>query len=152
MLKREAICSYLDIEGTLFEVGDGFTRFAFRKKPALYTRRYLDEKDARTDVVGYENEIAYAFDGIAENPACAALMQITDGAGLHADVCVDVVTVFAHRTAANGMPFATRQRYAVCPDVAAEGADTLTYTGTLRACAPMAEGTFDVGTQAFVED
>ena len=45
----------------------GFTEFSMSKNPVEYSRRYIDEKTERNDVVAYAPSISYSFDRFAES-------------------------------------------------------------------------------------
>ena len=149
MLNRNAIRSYMEIEGVLYPIGDGFTRFAFSMRPIEYTRTYLDECAPRTDAVGYEDRILYAFEAIEGDRVSSHMLSLLRSLHGKSRVCVDIVTVLGK---AGQVCRAKRQRYTLCPDTVGDGCDALTAKGSLRACGVAEYGTLDEAHLTFTAD
>ena len=149
MIQRNAMRSYMEIEGVLYPIGDGFTRFAFSMRPKEYTRTYFDECAPRTDAVGYEDRILYAFEAIEGDRVTSHMLSLLASLGGKSRVCVDIVTVAAK---AGETSRAKRQRYTLCPDTVGDGCDALTSKGSLRACGAAEYGTLDEARLTFTAD
>ena len=56
----------------------GFTELSINKNPVEYSRRYIDEKTERNDVVGYAPSISYSFDKFSEDAVHNDIISVAD--------------------------------------------------------------------------
>lgn len=74
-------------------IGEGFTSFPESKNPKEYTRKYVNSKTEKTDVIGYSPSIAYSCDVIAGDPVVDEIKKITDNEYVGSATHRKVVTV-----------------------------------------------------------
>ncbi len=74
-------------------IGEGFTTLPESKNPKEYTRKYVNYKTEKTDVIGYAPSIGYSCDVILNDPVVAEIIQIHDGEFLGTDTHRDIVSV-----------------------------------------------------------
>lgn len=116
-----------------------FTDISTSKNPTEYTRRYVDEESDTTDVTGYAEEKAYAFDQHTENSIHEKIAKITDDELTGDDATVEVVVVDKSKESDDGFE-ARLRKYSVVPDSDGDSTDAYTYSGSLKA-----KGTFVKG-------
>lgn len=109
----------------------GFTEFSQNKNPVEYSRRYVDEKTERNDVVAYAPSISYSFDKFSNDAVHIELVNIADSELVGADAIKNVVTV--DMSADGDEKPAICREWTVIPDSEGNDADAYTYSGTLKA-------------------
>ena len=111
----------------------GFTDMSKSQNAQEYSRRYVDEKSERTDIVGVSAEIGFAFDYHLNDEVHATIAKIFDDELIGAAAVVEIVTV-DFTSAASGNSFkAISRKYAVSPDGEGDSTDAYTYSGTFKA-------------------
>lgn len=130
-------------------IGEGFTTFPESKNPKEYTRKYINDKTERSDVIGYAPSISYSADAITNDPVVNEIMEITDlelvGTATHREI----VSVNTWDENESGEFAATKRTYAIIPDGKGDGTDALIYTGTMKAVSDITIGTFNRETKTF---
>ena len=132
-------------------IGEGFTSFAESKNPEEYSRKYVNDKTERTDVVGYSPSIAYSCDAIANDPCVQKIMDITDNEKLGTAAYVEVVNVNCWSQVNINEYTASKRTYAIIPDSKGDGTEALIYTGTMKAVSDPVYGVFNRSTFTFTE-
>ena len=114
-----------------------FTDISTSKNPVEYNRQYVDEEGEDSDVVGYSEELGYAFDQYSNNPVHEKIVDITDNELTGDDAVVEILTL--DKSKPNGEGFEARlRRYAVIPDSDGDSTDAYTYSGAFKK-----KGTFE---------
>lgn len=138
LYNRADIVAFMDIEGTITRM-QGFTDLGKSLNAQTYERRYVDEKNSRSDVTGYSTEWSYTFDRIVGNAVHEKLVEIADNELVGQSVTIYLVNL-NDGNATNG--YATRKRVvSVIPDTDGDSTDAYTYSGTLHASGEYEEGT-----------
>lgn len=132
-------------------IGEGFTSFPEAKNPQEYTRKYINYKTERSDVIGYSPSISYSCDVITNDPVIKKIVEITDHEKLGDDTHVDIVSVNLWEKSGDGDTAYTayKRTYAIIPDGKGDGTEAMIYTGTMKAVSDIVVGTFDRGTKTF---
>lgn len=130
-------------------IGEGFTTFPEAKNPKEYTRKYVNYKTEKTDVIGYSPSISYSCDCIAGEPVVEEIIEITDKELIGTATHREIVSVNCWEETTDGKFAATKRTYAIIPDGKGDGTDALIYTGTMKAISDLVEGTFDRSTKTF---
>lgn len=130
-------------------IGEGFTSFPEAKNPQEYTRKYINYKTEKSDVIGYAPSISYSCDAITNEPVVAEIMEITDRELLGTDTHREIVSVNCWEEQSNGEYTAYLREYAVIPNQRGDGTEALIYTGTLKAVSDIVLGTFNRTTKEF---
>lgn len=118
----------------------GFTEFSMNKNPTEYTRRYVDEKTERSDIVGYAPSIAYSFDKFSGDAVHEDLISITDNELVGGDAVRQILIVDLSDDTA-GEYAAINRAWAVIPDAEGTDTDAYTYSGTLKSNGDIVRGT-----------
>ena len=130
-------------------IGEGFTAFPVALNPKEYTRKYVNYKTEKSDVIGYAPSISYSCDCISDDPVVQEIVAITDAEALGTDTHRKVVTVNAWEEDDSGNCPAYMRTYAIIPAGKGDGTDALVYTGTMKAVSDQVEGTFNRTTKTF---
>ena len=130
-------------------IGEGFTNLPESKNPKEYSRKYVNYKTEKTDVIGYSPSIAYSCDVILNDPVVNEIVEITDGEYLGTATHREIVSVNCWEEESEGEFKAVKRTYAVIPDGKGDGTDALIYTGTMKAVSDRIEGTFNRTTKVF---
>lgn len=133
-------------------IGEGFTSFPEAKNPKEYTRKYVNYKTEKTDVIGYSPSISYSCDCISGEPCVQEIVRITDGELLGKDTHRRIVSVNCFDQKSEGKYAATMRTFAIIPANKGDGTDALIYTGTMKAVSDLITGTFDRATKTFTPD
>ena len=143
LVKRSRKVAFMDVSTTSipnFSRMTKFTEISKSKNSAEYSRRYVDEDGESTDITGYSEEIAYAFDQHTDNPVHDKIVDITDNEKTDADALVKILQV--DFTKPKGAGFEGRLRtYACVPDTEGDSTDAYTYSGAFRRNSNMIIGT-----------
>lgn len=131
-------------------IGEGFTSFPEAKNPKEYTRKYVNYKTEKTDVIGYSPSISYSCDVITGEPVVEEIVEITDNELVGTDTHRDIVSVNCwEETETAGTYKAFKRTYAIIPDGKGDGTDAMIYTGTMKAVGDVVIGTFNRSTKTF---
>lgn len=131
-------------------IGEGFTTFPESKNPKEYSRKYVNYKTEKTDVIGYSPSIAYSCDVITGEPCVEEIVEITDGEYVGTATHRKIVSVNCwEETENDGEYKAVMREYAIIPDGKGDGTDAMIYTGTMKAVGDKIEGTFNRTTKKF---
>lgn len=133
-------------------IGEGFTTFPESKNPKEYTRKYVNYKTEKTDVIGYAPSIAYSCDVITGEPCVTEIVKVTDNELLGTATHRDIVSVNCWEADTDGKCKAFKRTYAIVPDGKGDGTDALIYTGTLKAVSDITFGKFDRAAKTFTAD
>ena len=133
-------------------IGEGFTTFPESKNPQEYSRKYINYKTEKTDVIGYSPSIAYSCDVIKGEPCVEEIMKITDNEYTGAATHRNVVNVNCWNEITTGEYEANKRTFAVVPDAKGDGTEALIYTGTMKAVSDVVHGTFNRETKQFTPD
>lgn len=133
-LKRNELVAFMKVEGNN---GDdyvrmsGFTEFSVNRNPVEYTRKYIDERNERSEVVGYSPSIRYSFDLMSDNHAHDKLFQISafEKTGEEAKVNIIIVDMSLEETD----KAAICRNWTVLPDAEGDDENIYTLSGTLKA-------------------
>lgn len=139
--KRSEKVAFLGIgsDSSEFTRMRGFTEFSLSKNPVEYSRRYIDEKTERSDVVAYAPSISYSFDRFSNDDVHKDIINITDMEKIGVDAMRNIVIVDLSGNSAEKN--AILRKWSVIPDTEGNDADTYTYSGTLKACSEIIVGT-----------
>ena len=118
----------------------GFTEFSMNKNPTEYTRRYVDEKTERSDIVGYAPSISYSFDKFSEDPVHQDMIAITDDELVGGDAVRRILIVDMTEEEQGSCP-AIDRAWSVIPDAEGTDTDAYTYSGTLKSNGEIVKGT-----------
>lgn len=150
LITRSAMRSFMECDGNLEEIGEGFTEFTENKNPKEYARQYINEAAERTDLVGFASGVTYAFDVYENNPVHQKLLAMTLNEAIGPEAVVTVVTAFLYLAGSTETRVkAVRRSYAVCPSRLGGGTDALICAGTLKACGEITEGELDTVSMTF---
>ena len=116
-----------------------FTEISKSKNPQEYSRTYVDEDGEVTDVTGYSEEIAYAFDQYEGNLVHQKLVNITDEELKGDDALVDILIVDFTQPVDGGYK-ARLRTYACVPDTEGDATEAYTYSGTFKKNSLMTKG------------
>ena len=153
LITRSRMRSYLEYEGALLEIGEGFTDFTENKNPKEYARQYISEASERTDLVGFAPSVPFAFDVYDADPVQKVLLSMTRAECTGADAHVAVVTAYLYETGSKeGAVPAWRREYTVCPGKLGSGTEALICSGTLKACGEAVKGELDTAEMVFTAD
>lgn len=134
-------------------IGEGFTSFPKALNPKEYTRKYVNYKTEKTDVIGYAPSIAYSCDCISGDPVVQEIVKITDFEMVGAATHRNIVTVNRWEAdATTGECPAHMRTYAIVPGNKGDGTDALIYTGTFKAVGDVVHGTFNPKTKKFTAE
>jgi len=111
-----------------------FTQLEQTKNPKEHTRKYVDEANERTDVVGYSPQIAYAFDKHNNQEVLADIIKITNNEYVGETAVRTLVWV----DTATGE--AVQRDYSVIPNSEGGDANVYTYSGTFKATGEAVHG------------
>lgn len=132
-------------------IGEGFTAFPISLNPKEYTRKYVNYKTEKSDVIGYAPSISYSCDCVSDDPVVQDIVALTDAEALGTETHRNVVTVNVWEETAGECP-AFMRTYAVIPAGKGDGTDALVYTGTMKAVSDQVKGTFNRTTKKFTPD
>ena len=122
-----------------------FTEMSGSKNPTEYSRRYVDEKTERTDVTGYSESWAFAFDEYTDDDVLTDIVGIIDNNKLGTEAHRDVV--FVNFSSLSGSAYkACKQTFALIGDAEGDSTDAYTYSGNLRAVGDKVWGTATIAT------
>lgn len=110
----------------------GFTELSVNKNPVEYSRRYIDEKTERNDVVGYAPSISYSFDRFSNDEVHSDMISVADEELIGADAVRNIILVDMTEDGAGECP-AVGRNWSIIPDSEGNDTDAYTYSGTLKA-------------------
>ena len=120
----------LDLNATIFQRMKGFTDNGKSMNPTTYDRRYVDEKNERSDVVSYATEIAYGFDRMVGNAVHDVISRVHDEELVGFNI--PIVTVNFNEPVEGGYK-AKYRTWNVQPDSNGDSTDAYTYSGAFKA-------------------
>jgi len=141
ILKREDKLAFMALteNADTFMRMRGFTEFSMNKNPIEYSRRYIDEKTERNDVVGYSPSVSYSFDKFSGDAVHNALVKIADSETVGGDAVRSILIVDMSTEGENKAAYC--RSWSVIPDSEGDDSDAYTYSGTLKANGGITEGT-----------
>ena len=142
LVKRSGKVAFMDVSTTTipnFLRMRKFTEISKSKNPTEYSRTYVDDDGEVTDVTGYSEEIAYAFDLYSGNLVHEKLVKITDDELTGDEALVNILIVDFSKPIEDG--YEARQRtYSTVPDTEGDSAEAYTYSGAFRKNGKMTKG------------
>lgn len=142
LVKRSGKVAFMNVSTTAianFLRMTKFTEISKSKNPTEYSRTYVDEDGEITDVTGYSEEIAYAFDQYTGNLVHERLVKITDDELTGDEALVDILIVDFSKPSGAGYE-ARLRTYSTVPDTEGDSTDAYTYSGTFRKNSKMTKG------------
>ena len=118
----------------------GFTELSINKNPVEYSRRYIDEKTERNDVVGYAPSISYSFDKFSEDAVHSDIISVADNELVGSDAVRNIILVDLTTANSDGEYPAISRRWSIIPDSEGNDTDAYTYSGTLKANGDIVKG------------
>jgi hypothetical protein len=150
LIMRYQFESYMKCQDSAFNlIGEGFTAFPLAMNPKEYTRKYINDKTERSDVIGYATSVGYSCDCIKGDPCVQEIVDITNNEVVGNDTHREIVNVDCWDEVSSGEFRATKRTYAIIPGNKGDGTDALIYTGTMKACSDLVKGTFNRETKLF---
>ena len=119
----------------------GFTELSINKNPVEYSRRYIDEKTERNDVVGYAPSISYSFDKFSGDEVHSDIVSVADNELVGAEAVRNIILVDLSEKDTDGSCPAVSRSWSVIPDNEGNDTDAYTYSGTLKANGDIIKGT-----------
>lgn len=116
-----------------------FTELSISKNPTEYSRRYVDEKTERSDVVGYAPSMSYSFDDYADDAVLSDIVEISNNEKVGSDAQRDIVLVDFSKQVDGGY-FALKRTYAVVADSEGNSTDAYTYSGNFKSVGEVTKG------------
>lgn len=143
----------VDVDGTkkFYLIGEGFTAFPIALNPQEYSRKYVNYKTQKTDVIGYAPSVAYSCDCISNDPVVQDIVKLTDQEALGTATNRRIVHVNTWEENEDGKCPAYCRTFAIVPAGKGDGTDAMVYTGTMRAASDQVYGMFDRSTGTFTE-
>ena len=124
-----------------------FTDLSISKNPIEYSRRYVDEKTERSDVVGYAPSISYSFDEYSDDLVLADIVSISDGEMVGTDTHRDIILVDFSKEVSGGYS-AVKRTFSIIPDSEGDSTDAYTYSGNLKSVGEIVKGVAKIATPA----
>lgn len=149
LVTRDQFESYISINDAFELIGDGFTTLKESKNPKEYTRKYVNMKTEKTDVIGYSPSIEYTLDVYSNSPVVEDFVTIADEEKIGNDAIRTIVNVNKWKADADGKCYAVKRDYAIIPSDKGDGTDALIYSGTMKAASDLIVGKFDPDTKIF---
>lgn len=138
-------------DGEFHLIGEGFTSFPIALNPVEYSRKYINYKTTKTDVIGYAPSVSYSCDCIKGDPVVEDIVALTDAEALGTDTHREIVSVNLWDKDDDGKCKAYKRTWAIIPGNKGDGTDAMVYAGTMKAVSDQVEGTFDPATNTFTE-
>jgi hypothetical protein len=135
MLNRNVKMAYVRTEEdhkSIYKKLTGFTEFAVSYNAKEYSRKYIDEKNEKTEVVAYQPSISYSFDKDEYNISQIPFIRAADMEYTGFDARTEIIIVDFMTGDLDGMRAFYRE-YVIIPDTEGDDANVYTYSGTLRA-------------------
>ena len=133
MIARNKKVMYMETATDTFGRMRGFTSMSINKNPQEYTRQYVDEDFAVTDITGISTSIDYTFDQIEDDTVHDILIDIINEERIGDDAVVSLVSVdFTEEGVVEDSFKATRRDFAVIPGTEGDSLSAYTYGGTFR--------------------
>lgn len=141
ILKRADKLAFMALnnESSSFTRMRGFTEFSMNKNPVEYSRRYIDEKTERNDVVAYSPSISYSFDKFSEDTVHNSLVEIADLETVGAEAVKRILIVDMSGNGSSKTAYC--RNWTVIPDSEGNDSDAYTYSGTLKSNGGIIKGT-----------
>lgn len=127
----------LTLNANIFHRMKGFTDAGKSMNPSTYDRRYVDEKNERSDVVAYATEIAYGFDRMYGNAVHDTISKVHDDEIVGFNI--PIVTVNFNEPVEGGYR-AKYRVWSVQPDSDGDSTDAYTYSGAFKANSSIVTG------------
>ena len=146
LVKRSGKVAFMDVSTTQipnFLRMRKFTEISKSKNPTEYSRTYVDEDGEVTDVTGYSEEIAYAFDLYSGNLVHEKIVKITDDELTGDEALVKILIVDFSKPVEDGYE-ARLRTYSTIPDTEGDATEAYTYSGTFRKNSAFVKGTATV--------
>lgn len=127
----------LTLNANIFHRMKGFTDAGKSMNPSTYDRRYVDEKNERSDVVAYATEIAYGYDRMYGNSVHDVISKVHDDEIVGFNI--PIVTVNFNEPVEGGYR-AKYRVWSVQPDSDGDSTDAYTYSGAFKANSSIVTG------------
>ncbi|MBQ7975406.1 MAG: hypothetical protein IJ300_06940 [Clostridia bacterium] len=131
---KVAFAKMVSDEGTTYQRLRGFSELSESKNPTEYSRKYVDEKNERSEVTGYAPEISFDFDEYSENTIQAEIVKVFDQELIGKATLIEIVVVnLAKETEAKGTYEASCRAFSIIPDTSGGETDRMNYSGSFKA-------------------
>lgn len=127
----------LTLNASIFHRMKGFTDAGKSMNPSTYDRRYVDEKNERSDVVAFATEIAYGYDRMYGNAVHDTISKVHDDEIVGFNI--PIVTVNFNEPVEGGYR-AKYRVWSVQPDSDGDSTDAYTYSGAFKANSSIVTG------------
>lgn len=139
-MKRNEKVAFMKVKGEeKYTRIRGFTEFSMSRNPIEYSRKYVDEKNERNDVVGYSPSVRYSFDNFLGDAVHHDFYNITS-LELVGDDAVRSIVIVDLTTMSNTKDAYSRD-WSIIPDTEGDDENTYTFSGTLKANGDIILGT-----------
>ena len=136
-----AFAKMVSAEGTTYQRLRGFSELSESKNPTEYSRKYVDEKNERSEVTGYAPELSFDFDEYSENTIQAEIVKVFDEELTGEATLIEIVVVnLSKETEANGTYEASCRVFSIIPDSSGNETDRMNYTGSFKAYSDIIKG------------
>ena len=112
-----------------------FTQLAKSQNPIEYSRQYVDEPFAVTDIMGYNPSIAYAFDKYRNLPIQEDIVKITNEELIGDDAKRPIIIVDTETNEAY------KRDFSVIPNSEGDNINVYTYSGNFKCNGELIKGT-----------
>lgn len=132
-----------------FLMGEGMTDLTESKNPKEYSRKYVKDRNERTDTIGFSPAISYSADIYDEDPVAQELVAVSDRELIGNAAHRRIVSVNLWQPVGANTYIAYLKTYSLIPDGKGEGTDALVYTGNFKSTGENIAGTFNTVTKTF---
>ncbi|MEG0864916.1 MAG: hypothetical protein RSE58_13670 [Clostridia bacterium] len=156
---RFQIADYLGVKGTgatpeyhLMNVG--FTAMNESPSPKVSTQPFIGDKNASSDITGYENSFSYDTQLVVDEEAIRALLKVAHDQLTGEDAIFDYVRVDLYDAVTGSANTYKARKFKVCVeagDISGDPADVVTTSGTLHQIGDLVQGSFSTATKTFTE-
>lgn len=130
-------------------MGEGMTELTVSKNPKEYSRKYVHDRNERTDTIGFAPAISYSADIYDDDPVAREIVAVTDRELIGDAAHRRIVSVNRWQPVGANTYVAYLNIYSLIPDGMGEGTDALVYTGNFKSSGESIAGTFNVVTNTF---
>jgi len=150
-LLRYMIADYLEVEGELYLMGTGFRSINESPNAQTESVTYVNDKEATTDVIGYEREFPFESDYIPSQEAIKALWKVGRNGLTGDDAKFNYYRVDLWDGQSNAFQARKFSVTAEISDFEGDGGEKIAVSGTLHANGAPVLGTFNTQTTQFTE-
>lgn len=151
---RNKIADYIKIDSTYELMGTGFTQLNESPNAQTDSTTYINEVTTSTDITGYETEFSFESDMIPSQAAVMALYNVGRDHLTGEDAQFEYIRVELFNPVSGGNGTYTARKFQVScevSDVAGDGGEKISVSGTLHAIGDPVIGSFDPTNKTFTE-